>query len=114
MERSKRNLQNYFFTFSIIYLLWFLLRRSNLGIRFKYHYYNEAKLRNFLGFFLKTFGWTSFAITVIEVCPKDKLGVAGTASRENWFLSKYQPILNVLKSSGEEPLLACALELFHD
>jgi group I intron endonuclease len=69
---------------------------SNLGLRFKYHYYNGAKLRNFLGFFFKTFGWTNFAITVIEVCPKDKLGI-----QENWYLSKYQPILNVLKSSGE-------------
>jgi len=47
---------------------------SDLGLRFKYHYYNGAKQRNFLGFFLKTFGWTNFAITVIEVCPKDKLG----------------------------------------
>ena len=77
---------------------------SNLGIRFKYHYYNGAKLCNFLGFFLKTFGWTNFAITVIEVCPKDKLGSpAFTREREKWYLSKYQPILNVLKSSGEEP-----------
>ena len=47
---------------------------SNLGMRFKYHYFNGPKLRNYLGFFLKTFGWTNFAITVIEVCPKDKLG----------------------------------------
>ena len=67
-------------------------------MRFKYHYYNGAKLRNFLGFFLKTFGWTNFAITIIEVCSKDNLNV-----RENWYLSKYQPILNVLKSSGDEP-----------
>lgn len=29
---------------------------SNLGMRFKYHFYNGAKQRNFLGFFLKTFG----------------------------------------------------------
>jgi group I intron endonuclease len=70
----------------------------DLGMRFKYHYYNGAKQRNFLGFFLKTFGWTNFAITVIEISPKDKLGI-----RENWYLTKYQPILNVLKSSGEEP-----------
>jgi len=48
---------------------------SDLGMRFKYHYYNGAKQRNFLGLFLKTFGWTNFAITVIEVCPKDILGV---------------------------------------
>jgi group I intron endonuclease len=71
---------------------------SNLGLRFKYHYYNGPKQRNFLWFFLKTFGWTKFSITVIEVCSKDNLGV-----RENWYLSKYQPILNVLKSSGEDP-----------
>jgi group I intron endonuclease len=71
---------------------------SNLGMRFKYHYFNGPKLRNYLGFFLKTFGWTNFAITVIEVCPKDRLPV-----RENWYLSKYQPILNVLRSSGEDP-----------
>lgn len=29
---------------------------SNLGMRFKYHYYNGSKLRNFLGYFLKSFG----------------------------------------------------------
>ncbi len=29
---------------------------TNLGMRFKYHYYNGAKQRNFLGFFFKTFG----------------------------------------------------------
>lgn len=52
-----------------------LLRRTDLGMRFKYHYYNGAKQRNFLGLFIKTFGWENFAITVIEVCSKDKLGV---------------------------------------
>jgi hypothetical protein len=62
-----------------------------------------------LGLFIKTFGWANFSITVIEICPKDKLGI-----RENWYLSKYQPLLNVQTSSREEPRLACALELFLD
>jgi len=33
-----------------------LFLRTDLGMRFKYHYYNGAKQRNFLGLFLKTFG----------------------------------------------------------
>ena len=28
--------------------------RTDLGMRFKYHYYNGAKQRNFLGLFIKT------------------------------------------------------------
>ena len=88
----------YKITFLPFRLFTYYSSSSNLGMRFKYHYYNGPKQRNFLGFFLKTFGWTKFSITVIEVCPKDKLGV-----RENWYLSKYQPILNVLMSSGEDP-----------
>ena len=31
---------------------------SDLGSRFKYHYYNGAKQSNFLGLFLKIFGWS--------------------------------------------------------
>lgn len=81
MEQSKRNLQNYFFYLFDYLLIMVLLLRTDLGMRFKYHYYNGAKQRNFLGLFLKTFGWENFAVTVIEVCPKDKLGVHPSCRR---------------------------------
>jgi len=68
---------------------------SNLGMRFKYHYFNGAKKRNFLGIFLNVFGWSNFSITVVETCSLAKL-----ATRENWYLSRYQPLLNVLMSSS--------------
>jgi group I intron endonuclease len=77
-------------------LFTYLGSSSNLGMRFKYHYYNGPKQRNFLGYFLNSFGWSSFSIIVIEVCTKDKL-----TERENWYLSKYKPLLNVQTSSGE-------------
>ena len=46
---------------------------SNLGIRFKYHWYNGNKQKNFLGVFLSNFGWHNFSITVVEICPKELL-----------------------------------------
>jgi group I intron endonuclease len=71
---------------------------SDLGARFKYHYFNGAKQSNFLGLFLKVFGWSNFSFTVVEVCPRDKL-----IDRENWYLSVFNPLLNVLMSSSMDP-----------
>lgn len=68
---------------------------SNLGIRFKYHYFNGAKQRNFLGLFLNVFGWDNFSITVVEICPHKQ-----RFCRENWYLSRFQPMLNVLMSAN--------------
>lgn len=79
---------------------------SNLGLRFKYHYYNGAKKGNFLGLFLSAFDWSKFSITVIETCPPFEL-----ATRENWYLSQYQPLLNVLMSSSNYPLKSTNLSL---
>ena len=46
---------------------------KDLGERFKYHYYNTYKSTTFLALFIKkknkkkkTFGWDSFALTVVE------------------------------------------------
>jgi hypothetical protein len=44
----------------------------DLGARFKYHYYNGPKQNNFLGLFLKVFGWSFFSITVVETCPRNR------------------------------------------
>ena len=71
---------------------------SDLGARFKYHYFNGAKQSNFLGLFLKVFGWSNFSVTVVEVCPRNKL-----IDRENWYLSVFNPLLNVLMSSSMDP-----------
>jgi len=79
---------------------------SNLGMRFKYHYFNGAKKGNFLGIFLSVFGWSNFSITVIETCPR-----ANLASRENWYLTKFKPLLNVLMSSSNYPIVSTNLSL---
>ena len=68
---------------------------SNLGLRFKYHYFNGSKQKNFLGIFIRIFGWTKFSITVVELCPREYLH-----SRENWYISRYHPLLNILKTAG--------------
>ena len=65
-------------------------------MRFKYHYFNGSKQANFLGLFLREFDWSKFSITVVEVCPREYLH-----SRENWYLSRYKPLLNVLMTAGE-------------
>lgn len=53
---------------------------------------------NFLGLFLKVFGWVKFSITVIETCPRDML-----PERENWYLLTFKPLLNVLKKNYTDP-----------
>lgn len=63
-------------------------------MRLKYHYFNSPKKRNFLGIFLNIFGWSNFSITIIETTPRIFL-----ADRENWYLSRYKPLLNVLTSA---------------
>jgi len=72
---------------------------SNLGIRFKYHYYNGVNQTNFLGLFLRVFGWKYFSITVVELCPRKDLFI-----RENWYLAQFQPLLNVLTIAGVQPI----------
>lgn len=47
---------------------------------------------NFLGLFLKRFGWKNFSFTIIEVFSPSKRQV-----RENWYLKKYRPLLNILE-----------------
>lgn len=68
----------------------------NLGERLKYHYYTSPKDPYKLGFFLKTAKWENFSVSIIELCdPKD------LANRENYYLQKYRPLLNILYSSEE-------------
>jgi len=73
---------------------------SDLGIRFKYHYSNGPKQNNFLGLFLRVFGWNNISITVVEVCPRVDL-----FNRKIWYLSRFQPLLNVLMKAGMQPVL---------
>lgn len=72
---------------------------SNLGMRFKYHYFNGPKQKTFLGLFVRVFGWENFSITVVELCVRDQLH-----NREDWYLSQYKPLLNILMSSGPQPM----------
>lgn len=71
---------------------------SDLGSRFKYHYFNGPKQTNFLGIFLKAFGWVNFSITVVQTCNRDML-----KQREDWYLSVFKPLLNVKINSTIDP-----------
>jgi group I intron endonuclease len=62
----------------------------NLGQRFKFHYYNGRKSKNFLSYFINTFGWNYLSITVVEECSRDCL-----KDREKFYLKTYNPLINV-------------------
>jgi group I intron endonuclease len=83
---------------------------SNLGMRFKYHYFNGAKKRKLFSFKIilkvSVFGWSNFSITIIETCSRAKL-----TAREDWYLSRYHPFLNVLMSSSNYTLMSTSLSL---
>ena len=64
---------------------------SNLGSRLKYHVFNSKYDSTFLGIFLATFGLENFSFTVVELCKKEDCRI-----RENWYLSTFQPLLNML------------------
>lgn len=71
---------------------------NDFNVRFKYHLFNSPKQANFLGLFLKVFGWSCFSITVVETC-----SVGTLRERENWYLSTFCPLLNVLTSAFANP-----------
>ena len=79
---------------------------TDLGSRMKYHYYNSPKQRNLLGLFLKVFGWSHFSITIIETCSPNEVRI-----RENWYLSTFQPLLNVLMNASTNPKVSGKLSL---
>jgi hypothetical protein len=79
---------------------------TDLGNRLKYHYYSGPKQENFLGLFLKVFGWSCFSITIVETCSRDQVTV-----RENWYLLTFQPLLNVLMSASIDPRVPFAQSL---
>lgn len=66
----------------------------NLGQRLKYYYYNGPSQISLLGIFLKRFGWKTFSVTIVEVCSPSKI-----QERENWYLKKYRPLLNILEEA---------------
>lgn len=67
---------------------------KNLGERFKYHYFNGPKQKNFLGLFLSVFKWNYFSITIVEVVSSSETNFL--RKRENWYLNRFKPLLNVL------------------
>jgi hypothetical protein len=52
------------------------------------------KQKNYLGLFIKEFGWNSFSITLIEQCEEINLKI-----REDWYLNKFKSLLNFMTSS---------------
>jgi len=67
---------------------------NNIGRRLKYHYYSAKHKKNFLGLFIKVFKWSSFSVTLIEKCSIQKL-----KCKEDWYLSKFKPLLNFMTNS---------------
>lgn len=66
----------------------------DLGSRFKYHYHNTKFEPTFLSVFLAVFGWSCFSVTVVELCDRSNL-----RRREDWYLTTFQPLLNMLTLS---------------
>lgn len=52
------------------------------------------------------FGWSNFSVTVVELYPRKDV-----FPRENWYLSRFQPLLNVLKSTNIQVVLRKARSL---
>lgn len=67
---------------------------SNLGQRIKYHFYNGKHQKTYLGLFIEFFGIDKFSFTILETCSKSELKV-----REDWYLDKFKPLLNMLIAS---------------
>lgn len=63
----------YKITFLPLKLFTYYGSSSNLGQRFKYHYYNGSRNKGFLGMFLSVFSWSSFSVSVVELADKYKL-----------------------------------------
>ena len=59
-----------------------------------------------LGLFLKVFGWPFFSITVIKTCSRDNINV-----RENWYLTTFKPLLNILINTSQDPRVSGVLSL---
>ena len=86
----------YKITFRPFRLFSYYGRTNDFSVRLKYHFYNGSKQNNFLGLFLRTFGWEYFTITIVEVCP-----LSEQAKREDYYLSTFHPMLNFLTSNVE-------------
>lgn len=79
---------------------------NDFSLRFKNHFYNTPKQNKFLGTFLSVFEWYNFSITIVEICSTDKL-----LERENWYLSRFKPLLNFLTNSSNDPRGSSSLSL---
>jgi group I intron endonuclease len=87
----------YKITFRPFRLFSYYGRTNDLSVRLKYHFYNGSKQNNFLGLFLRTFGWEFFTITIVEVCPQ----LSDLSKREDYYLSTFHPMLNFLTRNVE-------------
>ena len=92
----------YKITFRPFRLFSYYGRTNDFSVRFKYHFFNGSKQNNFLGLFLRTFGWECFTITIVEVCSPSE-----QAKREDYYLSSFHPMLNVLPSYVETTTVQC-------
>jgi group I intron endonuclease len=88
----------YKITFLPIKMFTYIGSSKKIGQRIKYHYYNGSKQNNFLGLFIKEFGWSFFSVTLIEKCNFNEI-----QKREDWYLNKFKPLLNYMTKSYSDP-----------
>lgn len=71
---------------------------KNFAQRFKYHNNSTPKNNTLLGLFIRTFGWKSFSMTIVEIVE----GNNNLSARENWYLNTFKPLLNTLTKTGQD------------
>lgn len=91
----------YKITFLPFRLFTYIGSSKDLGARFKFHRYMTPKVDTFLGYFIRTFGWDYFSITVIE-----EVSLECLIERENFYLDKLMPLLNIQTRSNTYPSLS--------
>lgn len=91
----------YKITFLPFRLFTYIGSSKYLGARFKFHRYMTPKVDTFLGYFLRTFGWDYFSITVVE-----EVSLECLIERENFYLDKLMPLLNIQTRSNTYPSLS--------
>lgn len=79
--------------------IYYIGQASNFQNRFVSH--SQTKTKSKFHKLLRLVGWEQFNVSIIELCPREKLG-----ERENYYLYLYKPILNTIYSTSTVPYKA--------
>ena len=89
----------YKFTFLNLHIFSYVGSSKDVGPRLKNHYNETPKLNTFFGSFVKLFGWSAFSVSIIEE-------TSNLVERENFYLRRLKPLLNILTSAGIDARLS--------